>query len=285
MIKSPTANVEANREFLRFLTAGAELETSRRGFEYQVYDPAKTPDGADLVFGSVVSMPDQVEVDLYLSGTIPREVRGAMADICVASAPDDDRYTVARAADTILGLRDGFQLDRSTIAFNALVMKHMQGNMHLTQLGFDSQRKSGDKVQPRVMDTYRSTIGWLAFRRQLSDEGSSLYGQFSEGGLWIPHFESEERVTGLLQRKNGEYVKAGFVYMPENSERHHCAQCSGQLLKGTTRVTLQLDNADERLDHHHYHTTCFLDKVLPKFKFESLAIDTNHHAREINAPK
>ena len=261
-----------------YLAQHSSVEYTTDGFEYAVFDPeALTGTPTSVVLGSLIYRPDEIEMRLFLGEDMPPDVRASIADICIASADDYSRFGIARAGDELLAAQSG-QSDEEWQKTQQ-VLYHIRQNMRAHQQGLMLSNQAGERVDPLIRETLHSTLGWVALRRGLSDAGNDAYDRLCNDGLWIPGFDSEQRVVGLIRNKKGEVKVAGFLYMEEKSERHHCADCSGQILRGTNRITLQYEQPDSYSDHHHFHATCFLDSMLPRFDQSTLSIDINPHAQ------
>lgn len=277
MIREPGLDPDFSR-FLDELARGAEIATTESGLDFTVYDPEHLDGlGNYLVLGEVHETKDSIDADIFVSGGLPPETTRSIAEICFASFESNDTYSVARAAERVLGLDagDGADVDSGLVGSATMAIEQ---NLQAFHRGLGN-RKRGENLPKSIIDTYRATLGWVALRRPLRESGERVFGELTEAGLWIPSFDSDQRVSGLLQTKKGDQLKAGFMMMQERDERHACANCSGHIIKGSNRITLQLDEpTSQPTDHHHYHATCFVDNVLPKFVFTSLAIDTNPHA-------
>lgn len=249
----------------------AAIEETNDGFAYFVGDPELigSPDG---ILGRVISTSDTVEIELVVGEDIHPDARKTMVDICTATATDYDRYSINRAAEQKLDSLDG---SKQQIAF-----RHLAAN-----LLNHSSMAHGEAVHPLTRATIRSCVGWVALTRALRPEGHTAIEEFNRVGLYVPDFDSNQRLGGFMKTRKGT-VPVGIARFQEKGEKHHCASCSGQILKGFNRITLSLDKSSRgSYNHHHYHENCFAETQLKKLDLKSAKIEINPHAMAVMSPQ
>lgn len=244
-------------------------ETTTDGFEYAVTEPevVGAPSG---VIGRIIISGDEIECGLIVASDIPEATRRNIAAITVASIVYPSRYSIAQAGDQIA---EDLPPDE-----RADVIKHIGLNMeaHRKGIAYADSKKHYAVTPPFVRQTLKSTLGWLNLRRPYTARGEEGITELQQRDLFVPELQSGQHLTASLQTKAG-VRKVGLVFAPERSEKHTCPCCSGQILKGTTRITMSTTKERNGFDHHHYHTTCFADKVLTKIEPDSARIEENPH--------
>jgi hypothetical protein len=242
----------------------ASVETTPDGFEYFVADPNEQ---MGLTMGSVFRTPEQSDLTLVINGNVAQEDRQKIATASMVGEfhLDADRYWLALALHEVLGWNDDAGFNKNIRAINI-----MFDALRAQSAAIQQNPEVDAQTKARLRLEARSAMGVLATYRGVTDIGLEAYGEFNKQGLWIPHANVHEvELAGYIQTINGT-VGASFKSMEEKSERHHCAGCSNQIIRGTTRVTLGLDTHDGYSDHHHYHYPCFIDKVIPKLDIGSI---------------
>lgn len=263
-----TFSPEPDKAFDRYLDRlerHGGYEETPSGFAYTVADPERMGGDSLIVGKSIVKPddPDQIEFQLVLGEDMPAEARKLLAEICVDSISADDRYCVARSADKILKASDP--------SMASLALGHMRVNLghHRRGIAFGAHERN-----TRTVEMFRSTLGWTALVTEIGADGQYALSQLEKRGLFIPEFPTGVRLAGNMRTQKGNQP-IGITRAVERSERHHCADCSGQILKNTERVTTSLDKPLAQHDHHHYHWTCFIDKSLPKLEVRTATLEPN----------
>jgi hypothetical protein len=242
----------------------ASVETTPDGFEYYVSDPNDT---MGLTMGCVRRTPEQSELTIIVNGNVQPEDREKIATTAVVAEGhlESERYWLARALYDVVSWKDDDEFNANIFAINLIA----DGLRHQST-AIQRDPTIDQRTKARLRDEARSALGILATYRGVTTDAKQVFTEFSKKGLQIPHSDTHElELAGRLQTKNGP-VTASFKAMEEKSERHNCACCSAQIIRGTNRVTLGLDKNDGYSDHHHYHYACFVDTVMPKLDFESI---------------
>lgn len=241
----------------------ATIEESNDGFDYYVGDP-ELIGHRDEVIGIARLLSDSVELELVVGEDVPKPARQVMVDILVDSVSDHDRYGLSKAIEQ--------RLDNMDPQISQLAYSHIASNIH------NQQRVTFAKnTHPLTRDTIRSTLGWVSTTRITRTEGLEALDALDEAGLYVPHFNSDLRLGGAMTTKQG-IVPVGITRTTEKSERHHCENCTGQILKQSPRITLTLDRPRTRFDHHHFHNSCFAETQLPRLSLDTAKIEPNAHA-------
>ncbi len=263
MLYVPGVDTNYERRLDKVLSRSS-VESTTDGFTYYVSDISE-PLG--MSFGSVFRTPEQSALTLVINGNISPENRKKIATTAVEAEAhlDDERYWLAQALHEIIAWNDDKEFAENITAINIMFEAIRTQNASIQR---DPNIDSLTKARLRLEAL--SAMGMLATYRGVTTLGVEAYDEFRKQGLWIPNVSAEEvELSGTLHRKNGPVV-ANFKAMEEKSERHNCACCGAQLIKGMTRVTLGLEVTDGYSDHHHYHQPCFIDSVIPRFNLATI---------------
>ncbi|MDO8266097.1 MAG: hypothetical protein Q7T41_04115 [Candidatus Saccharibacteria bacterium] len=252
-----------SRDVERVLSSSRVEETSD-GFAYFVSDPNEE---MGLTMSTVFRTPEQSDLTLIVNGNVAKKDRLKIAAVAVAGEAylEAERYWLARAIEDVVGWESDEEFVENVSAISLLL-----DALRIQISAIKKDPEIDPRVKARLELEAKSALGILATHRGVSDTGVEALGEFTKQGLWIPRANTDNvELAGALQTNRG-LVTAGFVSMEEKSERHSCACCGAQIIKGTARMTLGLDVHDGYSDHHHYHIPCFIDSVIPRFRLDTM---------------
>jgi hypothetical protein len=258
MLYTPGANPETTRAIENVLSRSS-TELTADGFQFFV-SPDDEP--MPLTLGSVYRTPEQSNLTLIVNGSIDPDTRQKIANVVVAgeSYLDNGRYWFAKATEEVVAWDTPTSFSENIMAIN-LMFQTLTAQRRRFREHADLDREAKWRLDLEA----KSSIGWLAMYRGISDEAVEAQEHLLALGLKVPHSKTSDlELRGKLQTKNGA-VSGSFKAMTERDDRHTCACCSGQIIKNSTRMTLGLDRNDGYSDHHHYHVPCFDVVVLPRF--------------------
>lgn len=252
---------ELDRELDRLVSQSHSRRTDS-GFEFFVVDHEQM---GGLTAGEIIRREGNTELLCILNDTIPPNDQENIANITLTAATiqSEARYKIPHAGQQLV--ESGSELDADTFRALEWIARDTLSTSRANSMLTPAEKGTLERES-------RSVIGWVAIHRDLTEEGEHEIEKLSSAGIIIPGQKSEQQLTGLMLTGQARTTVASFQTMEERSERHHCADCSGQILRTTDRITLSLDENDGYSDHHHYHASCFADTILPKFNTDSLVL-------------
>ncbi len=259
----PGTDPQSERD-LEGILSRSQYEVTPDGFEYFVADLDPT---VGISTGRVVREPNRSELTLVLSNALPKGTRLKIAQTTVDTELylDEGRYGIAKAIKANLSWFDNESFAQNIAAINALIVE-MHGQMGAI-LGNPT---ISAEYKRRIREEGRSALGMLATITGLSDAGAHALDELSSQELWLPHSDRDPIDLQAFMRTPRGTEKVRFRMMPEKSDKHHCANCSGHIIPHSDRVTLVLSQSDGYSDHHHYHFPCFASAVMPRMDMKTI---------------
>ncbi len=256
MIFGNNQATESYRTQLETLERNSVLEQSSNGFEYFVAE-ADNLTHPKAITGLVIFGPDEIELNLLMGSDIDPAIRPKIADMTVEMASMGGQglpseYLLCDAGQRLMPdwpLETRLQIG-STLFDNLKSFKKW----------VRQQDSSGNykNVHPRDRAQLKHSLGWVALERKMSDSGLEVVNNLIDLGLNVLPVGDKEVLTAQGKGKlNG--VGMTVYSAREKGHHHRCKSCSGDIHRGTTRVTASYDKKVHGYDHHHYHPVCYAE--------------------------